>query len=49
MHDCASIDFKCIFEKYHLKDTKEWKDENLLTNWVLEIRNTLNSKQKIPA
>lgn len=49
MHDCASIDFKCIFEKYHLKDTKEWKDENLLTNWVLERRNTLNSEQKISA
>ena len=41
MHDCKSIDFKRIFTNYHLKDTKEWKDKNLLTNWVVERHNTL--------
>ena len=49
MHDCKSIDFKRIFTKYHLKDTKEWKDKNLLTNWVVERQNTLNSGRKISA
>jgi len=46
MHDRISIDFKRIFTKYRLKDTKEWKDKNLLTNWVIERQNVLKSGRK---
>lgn len=43
MHDCTSIDFKRIFSEYHLKDIKEWKEDNLLTNWVAERQKVLKA------
>lgn len=41
MRTAEPIDFKRIFSEYHLKDTADWKKENLLTNWVVERTNTL--------
>ena len=40
-HDSKSIDIKRIFEQYHLKDVEKWKDENLMTNWVIRRSQTL--------
>ena len=41
MSTAKPIDFKRIFSEYHLKDTDDWKKENLLINWVVERTNTL--------
>ena len=35
-HDTKTIDIKRIFSENHLKDVNEWKDKNLLTNWVVK-------------
>lgn len=40
-HDTTTIDIKRIFSENHLKDVKEWRDKNLLTNWVVKRAQTL--------